>query len=209
MTQRTASAGTGLPIRQPRTIGSGSPLHRLTDPGWGIEIHATVNGAGFVKWGDFYYGGGPCHAFFPYKVGHLGWILSDFLRTWSLQSRYITWGTDHYAPSPGLPPPIFPHAPPIRGHLPPSSRTISIAPSYIRRVPVNWSISQVHQIVRRYLPPGIPVPPYRPKPTFLAQSSQATSKVNWSTPLAYHADLGVPGFPDIRYTCMAVAPTGQ
>lgn len=136
-----------------------SSLHILTDPIWVIEIHATVNGAGFVKWGHFYYGGGPCHAFFPYKVGHLGWILSDFLRTWSLQSRYITWGTDHYAPSPGLPPPMLPHAPPTRGHLPPCSRAISIAPSYIRRVPVNWSISQVHQITRRYLPPGMHVLP--------------------------------------------------
>ena len=92
---------------------------------------------------------------------------------------------------------------------------------------VNWSVSHVSQIKSLGAPPpGIPVPPERPKPTLLAQSSQATSKVNWSTPLAYHADLGVPGFPDIRYNpgvqqfCtrsyrpslkpyMADAPTGQ
>jgi hypothetical protein len=68
-----------------------SSLHILTDPVWVIEIHATVNGASFVKWGDFYYEGGPCHAFFPYKVGHLGRILGDFLRTLSFESEKVTW----------------------------------------------------------------------------------------------------------------------
>jgi len=68
-----------------------SSLHILTDPIWVIDIHATVNGASFVKWGGFYYGGGPCHAFFPYKMGHLGRILSDFLRTWSFESEKVTW----------------------------------------------------------------------------------------------------------------------
>jgi hypothetical protein len=134
------------------------------------------------------------------------------------------------------------------------SRTISIAPSYIPRVSVNWPVRQVHQIARPYLPgacmyspmaplpptPGLPPPGHirpppmlpraiinaltniqpltvnwsvrhvpriaspghtgtRPRPTFLTQSPKATSKVNWSTPLAYHADLGVPGCPNILY----------
>src|SRR3954469_14149397 len=38
---------------------------------------------------------------------------------------------------------------------PVASRTISIAPSYIPRVPVNWPVRQVHQIARPYLPRAI------------------------------------------------------
>ena len=180
MTQRTASAGTGLPIRQPRTIGPGSPLHRLTDPGWGIEIHATVNGAGFVKWGDFYYGRGPCHAFFPYKVGHLGWILGDFLRTWSLQTRYITWGTDPDAPSPHAPEQYqsslaTSDAPRSTGqqarstkspggttHHPPGMHVLPHGPPSIQTLAVNWSVSQVAQIARGTSPGYACTPPITP-----------------------------------------------
>ena len=115
---------------------------------------------------------------------------------------------------------VLPHGPPTLGARPPS-------PPEHQTPTVNWSVRHVSQIKSLGAPPpGIPVPPERPKPTLLAQSSQATSKVNWSTPLAYHADLGVPGFPDIRYNpgvqqfCtrsyrpslkpyMADAPTGQ
>jgi hypothetical protein len=135
-----------------------------------------------------------------------------------------------------MPPPSIPPCSPV------ASRTISIAPSYIPRVPVNWPVRQVHQIARPYLPracmyspmaplrptpgggraiinaltniqpltvnwsvrhvPRIPSPGHSgtpPRPTFLTQSSKATSKVNWPTPLPYHADLGVPGCPNILY----------
>jgi hypothetical protein len=148
----------------------------------------------------------------------------------------------------GYGPLCLPHHPPCS---PVAFRTRSIAPSYIPRVPVNWSVCRVHHIARPYLPracmysPMAPLPPTPglqppghirpppmlpraiinaltniqpltvnwsvrhvpqiargaspghtctpPRPTFLTQSSKATSKANWSTLLAYHADLGCPG----------------
>ncbi|KAJ5761704.1 uncharacterized protein N7511_005086 [Penicillium nucicola] len=81
------STGHGSSSRQPRTNGPGSPLHRLTDPIWGIEIHATVNGASFGSWGTLLLGRGPCHPVFPYKVGHFSKTFCVFLRTWSSKSQ--------------------------------------------------------------------------------------------------------------------------
>ena len=146
-----------------------------------IEIHTTVNGASFVKWGDFYYGRGPCHAFFSYKVGHLGRILGDFLRTWSFQSRYITWGTGHFAPpSPPHAGTTFYHRPPsppqpgaTSPHRPPA---MSIGPRYMPTRP-GQLVSKSDPPTRQPVPPPSPPPRgYLPlRPTFLAQSSPARS----------------------------------
>ena len=174
----------GSPNRLPRTIGPGSPLHRLTDPNWVIAIHATVNGARFVKWGDSYYGGGPCHPFFPYKVGHLGRILGDFLRTWSFESRYITWGTGHSAP-------------PSRGHHPPCSPEHCQSPALHPPTRTGQLVSKSDPPTRGMhvcTPPSPPAPGLSPpKPIPLAQSSEPTSTVNWSTPSNIPCGLGCLG----------------
>jgi hypothetical protein len=112
------------------------------------------------------------------------------------------------SPNPGAPPPMLPqpggtspHAPPTRGHLPPCSRAISITPSYIRRVPVNWSISQVHQITRRYLPRACmyspSITPEHPNPhcqlvsksCLSNQIARGTSPGHTCTPLSPQTDL--------------------
>ena len=50
-----------------RTVGPGSPLHRLTDHIWVIKRHATLSGARKCWWGTYLYGGGPCTAFLHTK----------------------------------------------------------------------------------------------------------------------------------------------
>ncbi|KAJ5453248.1 hypothetical protein N7530_012969 [Penicillium desertorum] len=83
-TQRSHSCGPSLP--QPRTVGPGSLLHRLTDPIWGVKIQNAVEVARNCSGGQFLYGGGPCTTKTPYKVGHffekLGdiWVLRACLR---------------------------------------------------------------------------------------------------------------------------------
>jgi hypothetical protein len=93
-------------------------------------------------------------------------------------------------PTPGLPPPGHIRPPPLPPVLP---RAIINALTNIQPLTVNWSVRHVPRIAS---PGHIGTPP---RPTFLAQSPKATSKVNWSAPLAYHADLGVPGCPNILY----------
>ena len=50
-----------------RTVGPGSPLHRLTDHIWVIKRHATLSGARKCWWGTYLYRGGPCTAFLHTK----------------------------------------------------------------------------------------------------------------------------------------------
>src|SRR6059058_6240523 len=108
---------------------------------------------------------------------------------------------------------VLPPWPPFPPMLP---RAIINALTNIQPLTVNWSVRHVPRIAS---PEHTGTPP---RPTFLTQSSKATSKVNWSTPLAYHADLGVPGCPNILYIAnqspynnlhsedsMADASTGQ
>ncbi|KAJ5860020.1 hypothetical protein N7534_005297 [Penicillium rubens] len=78
-TRRGHSCGPSLP--QPRTVGPGSLLHRLTDPIWGVKMQNAVQVAGNCSGGQFLYGGGPCTAKSPYKVGHFFEKLSDILGT--------------------------------------------------------------------------------------------------------------------------------
>jgi hypothetical protein len=82
-TQRSHSCGPSLP--QPRTVGPGSLLHRLTDPIWGVKIQNAVEVAGNCSGGQFLYGGGPCTTKTPYKVGHFFEKLSDIWGTWSFE----------------------------------------------------------------------------------------------------------------------------
>ena len=83
-TQRSHSCGPSLP--QPRTVGPGSLLHRLTDPIWGVKMQNAVEVARNCSGGQFLYGGGPCTTKTPYKVGHLFEKLSDILGTWSFEN---------------------------------------------------------------------------------------------------------------------------
>ena len=78
-TRRGHSCGPSLP--QPRTVGPGSLLHRLTDPIWGVKMQNAVEVARNCSGGQFLYGGGPCTAKSPYKVGHFFEKLSDILGT--------------------------------------------------------------------------------------------------------------------------------
>src|SRR3954469_5615012 len=87
-------------------------------------------------------------------------------------------------PPPGLPPPGHIRPPPLPPVLP---RAIINALTNIQPLTVNWSVRHVPRIAS----PGHTGTP--PRPTFLTQSSKATSKVNWSTPLAYPCGLGCPG----------------
>src|SRR4051794_6221586 len=87
-------------------------------------------------------------------------------------------------PPPGLPPPGHIRPPPLPPVLP---RAIVNALTNIQPLTVNWSVRHVPRIAS----PGHTGTP--PRPTFLTQSSKATSKVNWSTPLAYPGGLGCPG----------------
>ena len=92
--------------------------------------------------------------------------------------------TPPWPPTPGLQPPGHIRPPPM---LP---RAIINALTNIQPLTVNWSVRHVPQIARGASPGHTCTPP---RPTFLTQSSKATSKANWSTLLAYHADLGCPG----------------
>ena len=58
-----------------------SSLHRLTDPIWGVKMQNAVEVARNCSGGQFLYGGGPCTAKSPYKVGHFFEKLSDILGT--------------------------------------------------------------------------------------------------------------------------------
>jgi hypothetical protein len=82
-TQRSHSCEPSLP--QPRTVGPGSLLHRLTDPIWGVKIQTAVEVARNCSGGQFLYEGGPCTTKTPYKVGHFFERLSDILGTWSFE----------------------------------------------------------------------------------------------------------------------------
>ena len=78
-----------------------------------------------------------------------------------------------------------PPAPPMPGHHPLSPPAPGLSPPGTS--------------LPRHTAPG-PLPHSPPRPTLLAQSSEPTSAANWSTPLAYRADLDVPGFPNyVRY----------
>lgn len=57
-------------------------LYIPTDPILVIKLHTTVKVARNCSGGQLLYGGGTCTVKSPYKVGHLGQTLSDFLGTW-------------------------------------------------------------------------------------------------------------------------------
>ena len=76
-TQRSHYRGPSIP--QPRTIGSGSLLHRLTDHIWGVKMQNAVQVARKCCGGHFLYGGGLCTTISPYKVGHLFRTFGDIL----------------------------------------------------------------------------------------------------------------------------------
>jgi hypothetical protein len=65
-------------------------LHILTDHGWVIKRHATVNVSRKCWWGTFYYGGGPCTALLLVIKGPVLGIFSEFLGLSRLKSRKVT-----------------------------------------------------------------------------------------------------------------------
>ncbi|KAJ5453279.1 hypothetical protein N7530_012873 [Penicillium desertorum] len=134
-TQRSHSCGPSLP--QPRTVGPGSLLHRLTDPIWGVKIQNAVEVARNCS-GAILYGGGPCTTKTPYKVGHFFEKLGDIwvLRA-CLRGRAPPKAPGKVAPlrpsSPGPPPPTMtmPYLLPRRGGLftdppPPGGRGLAL-----------------------------------------------------------------------------------